>query len=128
MQWNFGDILLTMFAFFFWFLFIWMFISVFGDIFRRDDLTGWGKAGWVFLIVVLPFLGILIYLIVRPKMTEQDKRLIEEQQEIQRRITGYSASDEIAKAARLHTEGAISDEECAKLKADALGRQSAAGG
>jgi Phospholipase_D-nuclease N-terminal len=127
MEWNFGSIILTMFAFFFWFLFIWMFIAVFGDIFRRDDLTGWAKAGWVFLIVILPFLGILIYLIARPKMTEQDKRLLAEQQEIQRRVTGYSASDEIAKAAKLQQDGAITAEEFEKLKSDALARQSAAG-
>ena len=126
MEWNFGDIILTMFAFFFWFLFIWMFIAVFGDIFRRDDLTGWAKAGWVFLIVILPFLGILIYLIVRPKMTEQDKRLLAEQQEIQRRVTGYSAADEIAKASKLQQDGAISAEEFEALKREALSRQSAA--
>jgi hypothetical protein len=126
MEWNFGDIILTMFAFFFWFLFIWMFIAVFGDIFRRDDLSGWGKAGWVFLIVILPFLGILIYLIVRPKMTEQDKRLLAEQQEIQKRVTGYSAADEIAKASKLQQEGAISAEEFEALKREALSRQSAA--
>jgi hypothetical protein len=125
MEWNFGDIILTMFAFFFWFLFIWMFIAVFGDIFRRDDLTGWGKAGWVFLIVILPFLGILIYLIVRPKMTEQDKRLLAEQQEIQRRVTGYSAADEIEKAAKLQQQGAITAEEFEALKREALSRQSA---
>jgi hypothetical protein len=128
MQWTFGDILLTMFAFFFWFLFIWMFIAVFGDIFRRDDLSGGGKAGWIFLIVILPFLGILIYMIARPKMTEQDKRMIEEQQEIQRRVSGYSAADEIAKASQLRQEGSITAEEYEKLKADALGRQAAAGG
>ena len=128
MQWNFGDILLTMFAFFFWFLFIWMFIAVFGDIFRRDDLSGGGKAGWIFLIVILPFLGILIYLIARPKMTEQDKRMLEEQAEVQRRISGYSASDEIAKAAKLQADGAISAEEFEKLKQSALARESATGG
>ena len=128
MQWNFGDILLTMFAFFFWFLFIWMFIAVFGDIFRRDDIGGGANAGWIFVIVILPFLGVLIYLIARPKMTEQDKRMIEEQQEMQRRISGYSAADEIAKASQLRQEGSITAEEFEKLKADALGRQAAAGG
>jgi hypothetical protein len=46
-----------MLAFFFWFAFIWMFVSLFADILRRDDLSGWGKAGWILLIVVLPFLG-----------------------------------------------------------------------
>ena len=65
-NWTFGDVLWSMVVFFFWFMFIWMFIAIFSDIFRRD-LSGWSKAGWIILIVVLPFLGILIYLIVRPK-------------------------------------------------------------
>ena len=52
-----GDVLLTMVAFFFWVMAIWIFISIFGDIFRRDDLTGLAKAGWILLIFVIPFLG-----------------------------------------------------------------------
>ena len=70
MAWNFGDILLTMLALFFWAALIWMFIGVFADIFRRHDLSGGAKAGWAFLIVVLPFLGILIYLIARPAVAD----------------------------------------------------------
>ena len=60
-----------MLAFFFWFMSIWMFIAVFSDIFRRNDLSGGAKAGSMILIFVLPLLGILIYVIARPKMTEQ---------------------------------------------------------
>ena len=91
---NLGDVLWAMLAFFFWFMVIWMFIGVFADIFRRDDLSGWGKAGWILLIFVLPLLGIPIYMIARPKMTEQDRRMMTEAQEQQRRMTGYSAADE----------------------------------
>src|SRR6187455_1322036 len=116
MQWTFGDILLTMFAFFFWFLFIWMFIAVFGDIFRRDDLSGGVKAGWIILIVILPFLGILIYMIARPKMTEQDRQMMMEAQEQQRRAQGYSAADEVAKLAKLRDEGKITAEEYETMK------------
>ena len=61
-----------MVAFFFWVMAIWIFISIFGDIFRRDDLTGLAKAGWILLIFILPFLGCLIYIIARPKVTAQD--------------------------------------------------------
>ena len=61
-----GDLLLAMVAFFFLFLAIWMFIAVFADIFGRRDLSGWGKAGWVLLIFILPLIGVLIYLIARP--------------------------------------------------------------
>ena len=93
MDWNFGEVLWTMLVFFFWIIFIWMFIAIFADIFRRDDLSGWGKAGWIVLVVVLPFIGILIYMIARPKMTEQDRRMLTELQERERRMAGYSAAD-----------------------------------
>lgn len=77
MDWDFGDIFLTMLAFFFLFTFIWMFIAVFADIFRRRDLSGAAKAGWLILIVLLPFLGILIYMISRPPPTEEDLKMME---------------------------------------------------
>ena len=115
-----GDILWGMLAFFFWFMFIWMFIGIFADIFRRDDLRGLAKAGWLILIVVLPFVGILIYLIVRPKMTAQDKRMLETMQDQQRRAAGFSAADEIAKAAELKDKGAISAQEFEDIKRRAL--------
>ena len=65
-EWTFGDVLWGMLIFFFWFIFIWMFIRVFADIFTRTDIGGGAKAAWVFFIVILPFFGILIYLIARP--------------------------------------------------------------
>ena len=117
---NLGEVLWAMLVFFFWFMFIWMFIGVFADIFRRDDLTGWGKAGWILLIVVLPLIGILIYMIARPKMTDQDKRMLAEAQEAQRRASGYSAADEIAKLSKLRDEGQITAEEYERLKAQAV--------
>ena len=120
MDWDFGTVLWTMLAFFFWMMFIWMFIAVFADIFRRDDVSGCGKAGWILLIVALPLLGILIYMIARPKMTEQDRRMMAEAQEQQRRVAGYSAADEIAKLAKLRDDGQISAEEYENLKARAL--------
>ena len=63
-----------MFIIYLWVMIIWMFISIFADIFRRENLSGWGKVGWILLIFLVPFIGILIYMIVRPKNTEQDKR------------------------------------------------------
>jgi predicted membrane channel-forming protein YqfA (hemolysin III family) len=119
MEWSFGDVLLSMLAFFFWLMFIWMFIAVFGDIFRRDDLSGWAKAGWVFLIFILPLLGILIYMIARPKMTEQDRQMVAAVQERERRLAGYSAADEVAKLAQLRDQGEISADEYNRLKARA---------
>jgi hypothetical protein len=69
-DYDFGSFLWTMFAFFFWFMLIWMFIMVFADIFRRKDLSGSAKAGWVLLIFILPLFGILIYLIARPSIVD----------------------------------------------------------
>jgi hypothetical protein len=101
-------------------MFIWMFIGVFGDIFRRNDLSGGAKAGWIILLVILPFLGILIYMIARPKMTEQDKEMMAQMQERQRRVEGFSSADEIAKLAKLRDEGKISAEEFEQLKSKAM--------
>jgi hypothetical protein len=69
-EWTFGSFLWGMFVMFFWFMAIWMFIAVFADIIRREDLSGAAKAGWIFLIFVLPFFGILIYMVARPPVSE----------------------------------------------------------
>jgi hypothetical protein len=119
-EWNFGDVLWGMLVFFFWFMAIWIFIGVFADIFRRNDLSGWGKGGWILLIFCVPFLGALIYIIARPKMTAQDKELLERSQEAQRRVEGYSPADEIAKLAKLRDEGKITAEEYEDMKKKAM--------
>jgi hypothetical protein len=69
-DYDFGDFLWTTLVFLFWFMLIWMFIMVFADIFRRKDLSGGAKAGWVLLIFILPLIGILIYLIARPSIVD----------------------------------------------------------
>lgn len=120
MEWSFGDVLGSLIVFFFWFMFIWMFIAVFGDIFRRNDLSGGAKAGWLILIVLLPLLGVLIYTIMRPRMTDQDRQMAAEMMERQRRLQGYSSADEIAKLAKLRDDGKISSEEFEQLKAKAM--------
>jgi len=119
-EWNFGDVLWGMLVFFFWFMAIWIFIAVFADIFRRNDISGWAKAGWILLIFLVPFLGALIYIIARPKMTAQDKELLERSQEAQRRIEGYSPADEIAKLAKLRDDGKITAEEYEDMKKKAM--------
>jgi Phospholipase_D-nuclease N-terminal/Short C-terminal domain len=120
-NWTFGDVLWSMLIFFFWCMFIWMFIAIFSDIFRRDDLSGWGKAGWILLIVVLPFLGILIYMIVRPKPTEAEiQQMAMARQPAYGGGGGRSAADEIAKAAELRDSGKITPAEFDQLKAQAL--------
>ena len=120
MDWDFGDIFLTMLAFYLWFLVIWMFISVFADIFRRHDLSGFAKAGWLFLIVVLPFLGILIYMISRPPPSPEEVAMIQAAERGVATGAGYSVADEVSKLADLRASGAISDEEFGRLKAQAM--------
>jgi len=109
-----------MFIFYLWFMVFWMFVQVFADIFRRENLSGWGKAGWMLLIFVIPFLGILIYVGVRPKNTEQDKRMMAEAQATQARLVGGSAVDDIAKAQDLLSKGSITQAEFDAIKAKAL--------
>ena len=120
MDWSFGDVLVSMIIFFFWIMAIWIFISIFADIFRRNDLSGWAKAGWILLLFVLPFLGALIYVIARPKMTEQDREILTQAQERQHRLEGYSAADEVAKLAKLRDSGEITAEEYEELKRRAM--------
>ena len=102
----------------FWVMVIWMFIAVFSDIFRRRDLSGVAKALWVVFIFVLPFLGALIYLIVRPAdaTREQDLELMAQQ----RRAMGYSSAEEIAKAQQLLAAGTITQQEFDQIKQRAL--------
>ena len=106
-EWSFGNVLWTMLVFFFWFMAIWIFIMVFADIFRRRDLSGAAKAGWIILIFLVPFLGAIIYMIARPRMTEQDKEDMARIQEAERRVSGYSPADEVAKLSKLRDEGKI---------------------
>ena len=117
---SFGEFLWGMVIFFFWVMYIWMFIAIFGDIFRRDDLSGWLKAGWIFLIFFLPLFGILLYLITRPKVMAQDQAMPEAAAERQSQAAGYSAADEIEKAKKLHDSGAITAEEFEAMKKKAM--------
>ncbi len=109
-----------MLIFYLFFMVVWMFIRVFADIFHRENLTGWGKAGWILLIFIIPFIGLLIYMIVRPKNTEQDLRDMEAAQATQARLVGGSAVDDIAKAQDLLDKGAITQAEFDSIKAKAL--------
>jgi hypothetical protein len=120
-DWTFGSFLWAVVVFFFWFTFIWIFIAAFADIFRRDDLTGWAKAGWILLIVILPFLGVLIYMIARPKVVGGEYGLVAgEPRQRGRTAAGPTAADQIATAAKLHDEGKITADEFEQLKQQAL--------
>ena len=109
-----------MLMFYLIFAVIWMFIRVFSDIFTRENLSGWGKAGWIILLFIIPFLGIIIYMIARPKNTEQDQRMMADAQATQARLQGGSALDDITKAQALLDKNAITQAEFEAIKAKAL--------
>jgi Short C-terminal domain/Phospholipase_D-nuclease N-terminal len=106
-------------------LWVWLLISIFADIFLSHDLTGLEKALWVIFLVVLPILGVLVYLIARGgAMHERAQARAQQQQErfdvYVRHAASTSATDEVAKLAALRDSGAITDEEYQRLKARLL--------
>jgi hypothetical protein len=123
---TFGDVMWTMFVFFAWILFFWMLFGVFGDLFSRHDISGWAKAGWTLFVIVLPFLGIFVYLISQGK--QMGERALEKAQAQQTQMDDYvrtvassgSPTEEIAKGKELFDAGAISQAEYDQLKAKAL--------
>ena len=117
---TFVNFLWSMLVIYLFVIVIMMFVRVFADIFTRENLSGWGKAGWIIILFVIPFIGILIYMIARPKNTEQDQRMMEQAQATQARLVGGSSVDDIAKAQELLDKGAITQDEFNSLKAKAL--------
>jgi hypothetical protein len=118
--WGTGSVIWTMCVFFFWMIYIWMFITVFADIFRRHDMKGWKKAFWIIFVIFIPLIGVIAYMIARPKHLAQDAQMMEQAQAIQQRAAGYSAAEEIAKAQALKDSGAITDAEFEEMKRKAL--------
>jgi hypothetical protein len=120
----FMDVLWSMIIFFFWVIWIWIVVTVLVDIFRRHDIGGWGKAAWVVFVVILPWLGVLIYLIAQHDGM-RDRRIKEVQaqkaafDDYVRDAAGGSA-DEIARAKELLDNGTITQEEFQALKTKAL--------
>ena len=123
---TFGQAMWTMFVFFAWILFFWLLFTVFGDLFRRHDISGWGKAAWTIFVIVLPFLGIFVYLIAEGKaMGERSMQQAQQQQaQMDQYVRSVASSggsaDDIAKAKQLLDSGAITQAEYDTLKAKAL--------
>jgi hypothetical protein len=122
-----GQVLWSMLWLICFFIWIWLLIVVFADIFRSPDLSGWGKALWTIFVIVLPYLGVLVYLIARGgKMHERAAQHAQAQDAATRQyiqsVAGSSASpaDEIARLADLKAKGAITGEEFQAGKAKAL--------
>jgi hypothetical protein len=112
---NFLADVVTVIVFVLWF---WLIVTVFGDLIRRGDISGVGKALWVIVLIVLPYLGVFAYLLVQGKgMAERNSQRIRQARDDVQRAVGFSVADEIEKLNRLETSGAISSEEFARLRA-----------
>jgi phospholipase D-like protein/putative oligomerization/nucleic acid binding protein len=126
-EYPFLDLMWTMLVFFCWIAWFWLLFVVVGDLYRRPDVSGWAKAGWTLLVIVLPFLGILLYLCTQGRHLAE--RRLAREQDARRRFDDHvrlvsavdsSGAAQIAEARRLLDEGVIDDEEYRALKRKAL--------
>jgi len=124
-----GDLLVDIFYIFLFIIWFWLLITIFGDIFRSDDLGGFGKTLWILFVILLPYLGIFVYLIARGKgMAERNMKAMQAAQQAQaeyiKSVAGAgsaSSAEEIARLSDLKDKGVLSEEEFAAAKAKALG-------
>lgn len=122
------DLFWAMLWFFLWVAWIWLLVVILMDVFRSDDMGGWGKALWTLFIIFVPFLGVLIYLIARGKgMSErQMNEAVAREKQTREYIKSVSAgsatssADELEKLARLRSNGTISEDEFQAAKARVL--------
>jgi len=122
-----GDALLTVLEIFLLVAWFWILITIIGDLFRDHQMSGWGKAGWVLVLILIPFLGSLIYLIARGEGMRE--RAVREQADARRHMDAYiretagggSSVDELHKLSELKARGDLSDAEFEQAKAKLLG-------
>ncbi len=120
------DLFWTLLWFFLFIAWIWLLIAIFADIFR-SEMSGWGKAGWVLFVIILPFLGVLVYLIAHGSdMQNRATKAQADQEAAQREYmqddagSAGSSADELDKLASLHQQGVLTDEEFQAQKAKLL--------
>ena len=122
-----GQVLLSMFYFTLFFIWVWLLISVFGDIFRSHDMGGGAKAAWCIFVIVAPFLGVFVYLVARGRKmgehaVEEAQRQDAATREYIRQTAGTaSAAEELTKLAALRDQGVIDEAEFQSLKANLVG-------
>ena len=120
------DVLWTMIVIFAWVIWFWLLIVVFSDLFRRRDISGWGKTAWIIFVIILPYLGVFVYLIAQHQgmADRQAEQAQAAQSQFDDYVKGVAASSgpagEIEKAKQLLDSGAISQAEYDSLKTKAL--------
>ena len=119
------DLFWAMMWFFLWIIWLWMLIAIYSDIFSSHDLSGWGKAGWTIFTLVLPFLGVFVYLIARGRsMAERSAARAAQADEATRsyirEVATASPADELETLARLRESGALTEDEFRQQKTKIL--------
>jgi hypothetical protein len=118
---TFANFLADAFAVFMFILWFWLFITTASDLFRRQDISGFGKVIWVIFLIVLPYIGIFAYILTQGGgMAERNRSQARQARDELRQIVGFSVADELAKLERLVAEKSISKEEYARLRARIL--------
>ena len=114
---TFTNFVTNTFAIFMFILWFWLFITAASDLFRRHDISGFGKVLWVILLIVLPYIGIFAYLLTQGGgMAERNQARAQEARDELRHVIGFSAADEIEKLDRLKAAGSISEKEYTQLR------------
>ena len=120
-----NNVLVDMLIIFTWIIWFWLLITVFSDLFRDHELSGWAKVAWIIFVIVLPFLGVFVYLIarghgMRDRAIAQQKEAQASFQEYVQETAGTTTADQLAKLGQLHDKGQLTDEEFAAQKAKVL--------
>jgi len=114
---TFTNFLASLFSIFIFVLWLWLLMTVFGDLFRRHDVSGVGKVAWVILLIVLPYIGLFAYIVTQGRgMAERSREQAREAQDQLRKAVGFSVADEIEKLDRLKASKSISEAEFAQLR------------
>jgi hypothetical protein len=115
---TFSNFLMDALAIFAFVVCFWLLVVIYSDLFRRHDISGWGKALWVIALVLTSYLGIFAYLITQGRgMAERSAQQTQQAREGLRRVVGYSVADEISKLDQLKKSGSITEDEFVRLRA-----------
>jgi hypothetical protein len=118
---TFPNFLVDVFSIFLFVVWFWLLITIFSDLFRRQDISGLAKLIWVIVLLVFPYGGIFAYLITQSRgWSERQSQRMQQAREEMRHLVGYSVADELEKLERLKNSGTISSEEFTRLRARAV--------
>ena len=115
---SFTNFLMDVLAVFVFVVWLWLLVTVFADLFRRQDISGWGKTVWVIFMILAPYIGVFAYLIFQGRgIADRTVQQAQQARDELRRVVGFSIADEIEKLDRLKKSGSVTADEYARLRA-----------